>query len=303
MQLAPSRNSRIARACVAPLAVALVASLAGCVPPSIAKGWILRPWRRSAPPEPSIAHEDVACTSDEGVELRGWRFPALGPRRGRILYLHGIGDDRRGGEDVARRLGPFGFDVLAFDARAQGRSDGDACTYGVKEARDVVRILAVHARDDETPIVLLGNSLGGSTALLAAAIDPRVARVVAIAPFSDLRTVAHERAPWFVLGASVDAALAAAGDEATFAVDEASPLAAAPSIRCPVLLVHGASDTATPPEHSKRILAALGGEKELLLVPGVDHQDPLPSEAWSAIERFVVRCQSNSLPVRESTKE
>ena len=43
------------------------------------------------------------------------------------------------------------------------------------------------------PIVLIGTSMGAAIALQAAAKDRRTAAIVAVSPFSDLRTAASER--------------------------------------------------------------------------------------------------------------
>jgi pimeloyl-ACP methyl ester carboxylesterase len=54
-----------------------------------------------------------------------------------------------------------------------------------------------------------------------------------------------------------------------------------------VLLAHGAQDELTSPDHSRRIHALLACPKELLIVPGVGHGDPLGEDAWERIERAV----------------
>jgi pimeloyl-ACP methyl ester carboxylesterase len=56
-----------------------------------------------------------------------------------------------------------------------------------------------------------------------------------------------------------------------------------------VLLVHGAEDTATPPDHSRRIFAALGCPKDLIVLEGVGHDDPLDEGTWERIEQGVER--------------
>jgi len=268
------------------VAVLALAAVAACTAASLGKNAILHPWRRSAPPEPSIPHEDLTLRG-EGIDLRAWRFPASGARRGLVVYLHGSADDRRGGVGIAQRFNPRGFEVLALDLRAHGQSGGDACTYGVLESQDLARVLE---REAEGPVALIGFSLGASVGLETAARSPRVALVVAIAPFSDLRAIVHDRTPFFVTDSQAEEALRLAGLEAGFSVDEASPLAAAPRIRCPVLLVHGVGDTATPPAHSQRIFDALECPKELILCPETGHDDPIDAGTWKRIEEAVDRC-------------
>ncbi len=130
-------------------------------------------------------------------------------------------------------------------------------------------------------------SLGGSVALQAAAEDPRIRAVVAIAPFSDLRTVASKRAPFFASRRNIAEAFALAEREGRFRVDEVSAVAAASRVHVPVLLIHGAEDVDTPPAHSQRILAALAGPKRLWLLPGIGHNDPLGGELWQGVAAWL----------------
>lgn len=259
---------------------------AACLIPGWSRDALIHPPRPPPRAEPSIPHEEVELRGAD-ITLRGWRFPARGPSRGLVVYLHGFGDDRREGEGIARRFGPLGFEVLAYDSRAHGASGGEACTYGALEKHDLARVL--DGEPQGLPVILIGGSLGAAVALLAAADDPRISLVVAIASYSDLETIAIDRAPFFVGRAQVEESLRLAELEGGFSVADASPLAAAPRIRCPVLLVHGAEDVTTPPEHSRRIRAALAGEAELLVVPGVDHYDPAGPQTWARIEQAVVR--------------
>ena len=124
-------------------------------------------------------------------------------------------------------------------------------------------------------------------ALQTAAIDSRIATVVAVSTFSDLRTVARERAPSFASNANIEQAFRLAETMAHFRVDDVSPVAIAKDISIPVLLIHGQNDRETPPAHSQRVFAALRGPKRLILVPGAGHSDALRGDAWSAIDEWL----------------
>jgi pimeloyl-ACP methyl ester carboxylesterase len=275
-------------------AIVLGFSVASCLVPSWGAKAILTPWHRSPPPEPTVAHENVDFEGD-GVRLRGWRFPPEGVRRGHLVYLHGFGDDRRGAVGIAQRFTPLGFEVIAYDSRAHGQSEGACCTYGVAEKRDLARVLD---REPAGPVVLLGGSLGGAVALECAADDPRISLVVAIAAFSDLRSVVEDRKPFFATRGQMESALGIAARDGGFRLEDASPVASAPRIRCPVLLVHGADDRDTPAEHSKRIHAALTGTKELILVPGMHHNDPVDEATWKRIEGAALAALSEAAAPR-----
>jgi uncharacterized protein len=211
-------------------------------------------------------------------------FRAAGARRGTVIYLHGSADNRASGLYVAERYTARGFDVLLYDSRAHGESDGDSCTYGYYEKDDLRRAIdGVQLK----PVVVIGVSLGGAVALQAAAVDPRIATVVAVATFSDLRTVATERAPSFASNRNIEDAFRLAETTAHFRVDAVSPVAIAKDISVPVLLIHGQDDRETPPAHSQRVFAALRGPKRLILVPGAGHDDALRADAWSAIDEWL----------------
>ena len=111
--------------------------------------------------------------------------------------------------------------------------------------------------------------------------------IVAVSPFSDLRTVAAERVPFFASRANIDQAFRLAEAEAAFRADDVNPAAASARIRVPVLVIHGADDRDTPPAHSERIYEALSGPKKLLLVPGAHHNDVLTADAWREIDAWV----------------
>ena len=98
--------------------------------------------------------------------------------------------------------------------------------------------------------------------------SPRITSVITAEAFSDLRTVATERAPWFLPPPVIRKAFQVAEQRGGFLVDAVSPMEAARAIRAPVLLIHGADDRETPPAHSQRIFEALAGPRRLLLVPG-----------------------------------
>ncbi len=264
--------------------VLLAVALAFTVLPSIAAGGLLHPARVAlyrTTPQGCVDREFAG----DGIMLRGWNCAARGQRRGSVVYLHGIADNRSSAVGVIDWFTQRGFDVVAYDSRAHGQSDGTACTYGFYEKRDLKGVIDSLPPG---PVLLLGNSLGGAVAIQAAVGDERVAGVIAAEAFSDLQSIATERAPRFLPRPVIARAFRLAEERGHFDVASVSPAAAAASLRIPVLLIHGADDTETRPEHSKRILAALNGPKDLLLVPHARHNESLNSpHVWNAIERWL----------------
>lgn len=246
-------------------------------------GGLLHPARHRVTMAPPPTCKE-ATFHGEGLDLTGWRCRGSGPRRGTIVYLHGVADNRTSAVGVIERFGKRGFDVIAYDSRAHGESPGDVCTYGFFEKLDLRRVLD---GVDSGPIVLVGTSLGAAVALQEAAADTRVTTVIAAETFANLRTVATERAPFFFTPGVIARAFQVAEQQGRFEVDAVSPEAAAAKITIPALLVHGAADSNTPPDHSRRVLAALAGPKRLILVPNARHNESLRGDVWPEVEQWL----------------
>jgi uncharacterized protein len=281
----PIRLTRIARAAsLAVICIAAAIPVASCQLHSIGAGALLFPAKRvvRTPTPPGCVERSFA---GHIVNLVGWQCASpTQPRKGVVVYLHGIADNRSSAAGIVDRFVSRGFDLIAYDSRAHGASEGEHCTYGYYEKLDLRRVLDQVGADD---VVLIGHSLGAAVALQTAAIDPRIRAVVAAASYSDLRTIATERAPFIFTPGSIAGAFKRAEQDANFRVDEVSPVNAAANITVPVLLIHGEADRNTAPSHSQRIHAALRGPKKLLLVPRAGHNDVLHGEVWKEIEDWL----------------
>jgi alpha-beta hydrolase superfamily lysophospholipase len=264
--------------------VSLIAAEASSRVPAVAANGLLHPMRRSVlqrMPENCVD----ATFSGAGVVLRGWRCRAVGHPRGTIVYLHGVADNRGSASNVIRRYAPKGFDVIAYDSRAHGDSEGSNCTYGYFEKDDLRRIVG---EIEEGPIILLGNSLGAAIAIQAAAGHPRISAVIAVETFSDLRTIGRERAPIILTNGMIARAFELAETLGAFDVDAVSPVQAAKNVRVPVLLIHGTADRDTLTSHSERVMSALAGPKRIILVEGAGHNESLRGEKiWVEIDRWI----------------
>lgn len=254
------------------LALAILVATDGAPPLGAGVAAAVHPRRKPVAAAPSLPHRELVVRGERGAAIRGWLFPARGPSRGLVVYLHGLADNRASGVGIAERYVTRGYDVLLYDARAHGASSGDACTWGVLEKRDLSRLIdAVGA----TRVALVGVSMGAGVAIQTAAQDRRVVAVVAAAPFASLAVLAREHAPAAASDGAVRRALARAEAEGAFRIADASPEASAARIRAPVLLVHGERDDVVPPHHSRAILANLRGPRRRLVVPGAGHGDAL----------------------------
>lgn len=212
--------------------------------------------------------EEVSFDSADGVRLFGWYFDARAPRNGiTVLLMHGnIGVLPLYAAD-AQYMRQRGFNVLLFNYRGFGRSDGATAGEATldRDADAALRYLTGERGLGPHSIALVGGSFGASIAAKLAARSPcrAVALVSGIA--SAQRTMKHAR-PW------VPAAVFA------FLQSPLDTVRAIRRARCPVLVVHGANDDLVPLSDAREVYAAAPSPKRLVIVPdsghgfsGVDH--------------------------------
>jgi pimeloyl-ACP methyl ester carboxylesterase len=200
--------------------------------------------------------------------------------RGTILVLHGIRAQSLWMHDIAEALTDEEYRVVLVDLRGHGGSTGETLTFGVEESRDLVQVIdELEARGLVAgKLGVFGHSFGATTAIHLAAIERRVATVVAVSPFADLRDevphyvrtmlpgLGHLASPEFY-----DRALDDAGRRGGFDPDEASAEIAAFDLTQPILLLHGQEDIVVPPSHSRRIYDHSPPGSALITLPGVGH--------------------------------
>ena len=237
---------------------------------------------RRTGPQPAGATLATIAAQD-GARLDAWWFPSASSHGRCVIVLHGIGDSRASSSGFAPLFLDQGYSVLAPDSRGHGTSGGAFVTYGLLEKFDVIGWARwMRARGCQR-IYGLGESLGASVLIQAAAVAPVFRAIVAESPYADLRAMGVYRAegmlggPRFIAGVVANAAVASGMLYARVRYNldlwQVSPLRAIQDTATPVLLIHGLNDQRTPPGQS-RLLAAMHPERDRLwLVPGGGHTD------------------------------
>lgn len=243
--------------------------LAGCV-----EGMFFHPDSRapSAPADLTPPPQDLWFNAADGTRLHAWWLPTP-QARATVVHAHGNAQNIGHHLPFVSWLPAAGFNVLTFDYRGFGQSQGEPSLQGV--VQDTRGAIAQARR--QTPglrLVLLGQSLGGATAIRAAAQEQHagaqdIAAVVADSPFSSYRGIAQDAAGRGPLGWVAPLALKALPDASQ------DPLAAIAQLRSPVLLIHGTQDRVIPIAHSLRLHEAAREPKALWRIEGGEHIDAL----------------------------
>jgi fermentation-respiration switch protein FrsA (DUF1100 family) len=225
------------------------------------------------PWELGIPHEEVDFKTEDGLLLRGWWLPRPQPKR-TVIALHGHRGARHHCVGIGAALWRSGANVLLFDHRGRGFSEGDTMSLGYFEILDALAAVR-HAlsRSPDVPLGLIGYSMGAAVAVMAAARDERVGAVVADSSFASERDLVR-----FLLRRQLGPLqpLVVALTEQLLPYDPAKvePLREVARIApraC--LFIHGLLDETCDPKDSVRLYETAREPKELWLLKGIGHCD------------------------------
>lgn len=203
-----------------------------------------------------------------------------GKPRGTVLILHGYRNRMYNMLGWAEGFADAGYRAVMIDMRGHGRSSGDYISYGVNEHNDAIAVIDELVRRDLLAgrLGVWGISMGGSTAIMAAAKDPRIATVVAVAPFTSLRAVLPGFSRTAIIGAfdtdeEIQQFLDDASEEAGFDPDDADALSAMKRVKVPVMIVHGQADNWVPVDHGRQLFDAAPPGSHLFVQAAAGHLD------------------------------
>ena len=130
-----------------------------------------------SPAEYGLEYETIEFKTSDNLTLRGVWIPSTGSDKA-VVILHGHNSSYDFDVYRAPALHEAGFNVLLFDFRANGRSDGKRMTFGYEERLDMfAAVNFLHARDMQH-IGLLGFSYGGIVSMVFTPQCPDVAAVI-----------------------------------------------------------------------------------------------------------------------------
>jgi fermentation-respiration switch protein FrsA (DUF1100 family) len=273
-------------------------------------GWLASgPLMRRRSPDPPVDPADlglpaepVSFTSRDNVTtLHGYWIPA--PDAAGTVVLCGGQRGSLDGDlpDYGPMFHAAGFNLLVFDWRAHGRSEGRYVTFGVYEKEDLLGALDFLAARGETRVGLLGLSMGAVVAVIAAALSDRVTAVVCDSlpvRWSYVLAGMAKRAgvPWWLGWQAARWVLLVGAFRVGGNMFHTEPWRwAAHTGDTPFLLIHGDADDLVPREQIEQVYALLpGGAGELWCVPGAAHREAF-AQAGDEYARRVVAWFSERL--------
>jgi dipeptidyl aminopeptidase/acylaminoacyl peptidase len=261
-----------------------------------------------------LSYQTVSFPSrSDHLRIRGWLMPGLLPDgqqtlQRTILVVHGIPGNRSSSLvlRVSAALVQRGFAVLALDLRGNGESAPAPNSLGEFEQRDVLGAVDF-LQTGTLPFPLLGRprviggwgmSLGASTLLLTAAVEPALQALVSDSAFADAAVVVRARwehsglPSWLLPGALL-------AGQVLYGVNynQARPVAVVAQIAPrPILFIHGTADTTVPVANMDQLAAAASqpanAHVQTWEVPGAQHVQAFSLMPDAYVQRMIAFYQS-----------
>jgi pimeloyl-ACP methyl ester carboxylesterase len=218
----------------------------------------------------------------DGVHIGGWYIPAangIDSTGATVVLVHGFAANK---SEVLKYAVPFHatYNVVAIDLRGGGRSSKSDVTFGPREKLDLEAAIDWLERTKHpVHIAVMGNSMGGATAVIAAADDERIEAVILDSTHARVEDVLGRRLEVDEGQPSLPgtpAILAGIWLRTGLNLMDANPVDYIPTLgRRPLLLIHGTADQQDLPARSAdanyQAAQAAGVPVELHMCEGGTH--------------------------------
>jgi uncharacterized protein len=229
------------------------------------------------PESHGLAAEAAEFQSGDGLTLRGWYIPAANAVK-TIIICSGANGSLDADVPVSVWLHEAGFNVLLFNWRAHGQSEGNVVTLGFNERYDLIAAVQFAKAQGAERIGVLGFSMGGTVAIDTAAVYEDINALVADSPFVTIvsavaggviergvhKDLAYVLARLLLITACVRTQLNLFEIDVTHWIKRIAPR--------PLLLIFGQHDVIVPPAESDLAFAQAREPREIWRVPEAGHR-------------------------------
>ena len=234
---------------------------------------------------------DTKIATIDGGFLEVWRIEPDGSSRGTIVFAHGWGRNRDRMVSRARIFGQWGFTAVIHSARDHGHSSPRRFMNAARFAEDIEAVLNWIGQ----PVGLYGHSAGAGGAIMAAARNPDQIELLFLeACYAHTTKGLLSLYKWInplfgsLLGPMIIFWLNRFyGNK----LETVSPARLAPSVKMPVMLVHGEKDRRFPLAFALTLKDSFApGQADLYVAEGVGHSDSSKTPGYQeAVRLFLER--------------
>ncbi len=220
--------------------------------------------------ELGLDYENTYFKTKDDILLHGWFIPAQSDKT--VIVGHGLGANKSNFISVADFWHSLGFNVLIFDFRGHGKSQGHTISLGYQERQDIeagLDYLSTRKDIDQQKIIGYGVSFGGAAMIQAAAEDLRLKAIIIDSSYANVDSMALQTVervgfiPPFFVKMIAHIGLAMASFENGFDLRKFSTERAMAKVKQPVLLMHGKKDTLISWKETEKLFAVANQPKFL----------------------------------------
>ena len=228
---------------------------------------------------PGIGHKVEFSWKERATS--GWFVPHTNSHIASVLLFHGIGDRNHYWRRAQQVMADAGISSLVFDFPGYGESDVPSTRDNMEDIARTAYLWLRSRMPNETPVFLLGFSLGsGLAAEVAQTLDPLPNGVILSEAFSSLQDAAKRAArPLPVLGYLLPDVWKTRENVA--------------GMTMPLLIIHSDGDSLFPVSMAEELHTAArmdGVQAELRVLHGYKHDAPyriVPQDYWAEILLFI----------------
>lgn len=243
---------------------------------------------------PDSAFTEIKLKTKDSVTLDAWLI--LVPHsKGTIALFHGHGSEKSANLSQSNTFNEMGYSTLLVDFRAHGKSEGNTCTIGYREAEDVKVVCDYLKKNGEKNIILYGISLGAATITKAVAdYDLNPEKIILEMPFASLPATVEGKMRMAGLPAEPLAGLLTfwGGAINGFWAFDMKPKEFVKKIKCPVLLQWGRKDKGVSEAEINELFKNISTPKELVVYENSGHENLCENEPdkWEdTVEAFLAK--------------
>ncbi|MFH0753689.1 MAG: alpha/beta fold hydrolase [Candidatus Omnitrophota bacterium] len=244
----------------------------------------------------AIAYDDVSLKTRDGLNIKGWFVPADSDKA--VIIAHGLGANKSNFLGTVDMWHQLNVNVLIFDFRGHGMSDGHTVTFGYRERLDVMaglNYLIETKKFTADKIIGYGVSFGGA-AMIHAANEMRVFHKIIIdSSFASL----DDMADTIVAGEAIipvfgrkffkEIGLFFIRMAVGFDIREHSPENIVGRLDgTPLLLIHGKGDPLIHWKQTQRLYEKAGNPKQVVFLETQGHFGTMNDASYVEIIRGFV---------------
>ncbi|MER2254846.1 MAG: alpha/beta hydrolase, partial [Priestia megaterium] len=220
-----------------------------------------------------------------------------------MILSHGVTVHSLNSMKYARLFLKLGWNVVLYDHRRHGKSEGKTTSYGYYEKLDLQSVVHWVKEQFGSTISLgiHGESMGAATTLLYAGMEDGADFYIVDCPFSDLEELlAYRLKQDFHLPKQLvmPAANIILKWREGYSFKDVSPISVVDQIKHPVLFIHSKEDDYILPKMTEQLHAKKMGAKRMYLAPVGTHARSYadnPEEYEQVIESFLEKIQKEAL--------